>query len=42
MRYLLTSDKMAIIKNLEIINAGEAAEEREPSYNVELPNRAAI
>ena len=34
MRYHLTLVRMAIIKNLETINAGEGAEEREHSCTV--------
>ena len=34
MRYHLTSAKMAIIKSLQIINAGEGVEKREPSYTI--------
>ena len=34
MRYHLTSVRMGIIKNLQIINAGEGLEKREPSYMV--------
>ena len=34
MRYHLTPVKMAIIKNLRIINAGECVEKREPFYTV--------
>jgi len=32
MRYHLTPVRMAIIKNLQITNAGEGVEKREPSY----------
>ena len=32
--YHLTLVRMAIIKNLQIINAGEGVEQREPSYTV--------
>ena len=32
MKYHLTPARMAIIKNLQTINAGEAVEKREPSY----------
>ena len=35
MRYHLTPVRMAIIKSLQIINAGEGAEKREPSYAVD-------
>ena len=34
MRYHLTPVRMAIIKNLQTINAGEGVEEREPSCTV--------
>ena len=34
MRYHLTQVKMAIIKNLQTINAGEGVERRVPSYTV--------
>ena len=34
MRYHLTRVRMAIIKNLQIINAGEDVEKRELSYTV--------
>ena len=34
MRYLLTPVRMAIIKNLQTINAGEGVEKREPSCTV--------
>ena len=34
MRYHLTQVKMAIIKNLQTINAGEGVEKREPSCTV--------
>ena len=34
MRYHLTLVRMAIIKNLETINAGEGVEKREPSCTV--------
>ena len=34
MRYHLTLVRMAIIKNLQTINAGEGVERREPSYTV--------
>ena len=34
MRYHLTLVRMAIIKSLQIINAGEGVEKREPSYTV--------
>ena len=34
MRYHLTPVRMAIIKNLQTINAGEDVEKREPSYTV--------
>ena len=34
MRYHLTPVRVAIIKNLQIINAGESLEKREPSYTV--------
>ena len=34
MRYHLTPVRMAIIKNLETINAGEGVEKREPSCTV--------
>ena len=34
MRYHLTPVRMAIIKNLQTINAGEGVEKREPSYTV--------
>ena len=33
-RYHLTPVRMAIIKNLQTINAGEGVEKREPSYTV--------
>ena len=33
-RHHLTLIRMAIIKNLQIINAGEGVEKREPSYTV--------
>ena len=33
-RYHLTLVRMAIIKNLQIINAGEGVEKREPFYTV--------
>ena len=33
-RYHLTPIRMAIIKNLQTINAGEGVEKREPSYTV--------
>ena len=33
-RYHLTPVKMAIIKNLQTINAGEGVEKREPPYTV--------
>ena len=32
--YHFTPDRMAIIKNLQTINAGEHVEKREPSYTV--------
>ena len=32
--YHLTLDRMAIIKKLRIINAGEGVEKRKPSYTV--------
>ena len=32
--YHLTLDRMAIIKKLQIINAGEGVEKRKPSYTV--------
>ena len=35
MRYYLTLIRMAIIKNLQIINAGESVEKRESSYAVD-------
>ena len=35
MRYHLTQIRMGIIKNLQIINAGEGVEEREPSCTVD-------
>ena len=35
MRYHLTLVRMAIIKNLQTINAGEYVEKREPSYTVD-------
>ena len=34
MRYHCTPVRMAIIKNLQMINAGEGVEKREPSYTV--------
>ena len=34
MRYHLTPVRMAIIKNLQIINAREGVEKRKPSYSV--------
>ena len=34
MRYHLTPVRMAIIKNLQTIDAGEGVEKREPSYTV--------
>ena len=34
MRYHLTVVRMAAIKSLQIINAGEGVEKREPSYTV--------
>ena len=34
MRYHLTPVRMATIKSLQTINAGEAVEKREPSYTV--------
>ena len=34
MRYHLTPVRMAAIKSLQTINAGEGAEQREPSYTV--------
>ena len=34
MRYHLTPVRMTIIKNLQIINAGEGVEKRESSYTV--------
>ena len=34
MRYHLTPVRMAIIKSLQTINAGEGVEKREPSYTV--------
>ena len=34
MRYHLTPVRMAIIKNLHTINAGEDVDKREPSYTV--------
>ena len=34
MRYHLTPVRMANIKNLQTINAGEGVEKREPSYTV--------
>ena len=34
MRYHLTPVRMAIIKSLQITNAGKGEEEREPSYTV--------
>ena len=34
MRYHLTPVRMAIIKNLQTINAGEGVEKKEPSYTV--------
>ena len=34
MRYHLTQVRMAIIKSLQAINAGEGVEKREPSYTV--------
>ena len=35
MRYYFTPVRMAIIKNLKTINAGEVVEKREPSYTVD-------
>ena len=35
MRYHFTLVRMAIIKNLQTINAGEYVEKREPSYTVD-------
>ena len=35
MRYHLTPVRMAIIKNLQIISAGEGVEKREPSYTAD-------
>ena len=35
MRYHLTQLRMAIIKNLQTMNAGEGVEKREPSYTVD-------
>ena len=36
MQYRLTPVRMAIIKkNVQIINAGESVEEKEPSYTVD-------
>ena len=32
--YHFTPDRMAVIKNLQTINAGEHVEKREPSYTV--------
>ena len=34
MRYRLTLVRMAAIKKLQTVNAGEGAEKREPSYTV--------
>ena len=34
MSYHLTRDRMAIIKNLQTISAGEGVEKREPLYTV--------
>ena len=34
MRYHFTPVRMAVIKNLQAINAGEGVEKREPSYTV--------
>ena len=34
MRYHLTPVRMAMIKSLQITNAGEGVEKREPSYTV--------
>ena len=34
MRYHLTAVRMAIIKSLQIVNAGEGVEVREPLYTV--------
>ena len=34
MNYHLTSDRMAIIKNLQIINAREAVEKKKPFYTI--------
>ena len=34
MRYHLTPVRMAVIQNLQITNAGEGVEKREPSYTV--------
>ena len=34
MRYHFTPVRMAVIQNLQVINAGEGVEKREPSYTV--------
>ena len=34
MRYHFTPVRMAVIQNLQAINAGEGVEKREPSYTV--------
>ena len=34
MKYNLTSVRMSIIRSLQIANAGEGVEKREPSYTV--------
>ena len=34
MRYYLTPVRMAIMKSLQMISAGEGVEKREPSYTV--------
>ena len=34
MKYHLTQVRMAVIKSLQIINAGEGVKKREPSYTV--------
>ena len=34
MRYHFTTVRMAVIKSLQTINAGEGVEKREPSYTV--------
>ena len=34
LKHHLTPDRMALSKSLQIINAGEGAEKREPSYTI--------